>query len=257
MLSAGTAGTAKPGGTGRGAEEGGAGREVGDRPMRGKRGVLRNAAERLAARLCPGSGHPVKSGACYNVAGDMKVPTNWFALCALPMQSLDFKAGGMPSCHSCINNNGDLLPILDGALERTAWLILTYHNIGRPHGYGWYDWGEFQKDVRSIAARDFWVATMNEITLYTREREAATLRVETFGDPVIERIGVTLSCGGLDPAVFDQPLTVLFRQPTHWTGVQLILSQDGRPLGRFTFDGEDISLSLRPSGRPYMLAPGT
>ena len=120
-------------------------------------------------RLYPGSRHPVRSGACYNIPGNMRAPANRFALCALPMQSLDFKAGGVMPCYSCINNNCDLLPVLDGALERTAWIILVYRSIGRPKEYGWYDWGEFQKDVRSIAARDFRVAPMNDITLYARE----------------------------------------------------------------------------------------
>ena len=249
MLPAGIRGTAN-------ADGAGDGRPAGLRPpVPGKRSA-RNIAERLVMRMCPGPRHPVRSGACYNMPGDEKAPANWFALCALPMQSLDFKAGGVTPCYSCINNNGDLLPVLDGALERTAWIILVYHNIGKPGGYGWYDWGEFQKDVRSIAARDFWVAPMNEITLYAREREAATLRVETFGDPVIEHIEITLSCGGLDPAVFDRPLTVMFGQPADWAGVPLVLSQDGVPLGEFVFDGDDdVSLSLVPSGRPYVLAP--
>ena len=250
MLPAGTAGTAKGGPAGHG------GRGRGGGPVPGRRGTLRNVAERLVMRMCPGARHPIKSGTCYNIAGDMRAPANWFGLCALPMQSLDFKAGGVTPCYSCINCNDDLLPVLDGALKRTAWIILTYHNIGRPKTYGWYDWGEFQKDIRSIAARDFWVASMNEITLYAREREAATLRVETFGDPGMERIRITLSCS-LDPAVFDRPLTVMFRQPADWKGVPLVLSQDGRPLGEFTFDGEDVSLSLRPSGLPYVLATHT
>ena len=40
----------------------------------------------------------------------------------------------------------------------------------------------------------------------------------------------------------------------------LIPSQDGRPLDEFVFDvggddDDDVSLSLVPSGRPYVLAP--
>ena len=140
---------------------------------------------------------------------------------SLEMQSIEFEG-----CDNCINDNDELTPILDEALARTAWVILTYHSIGQRH-WGWYDWDEFRKDVQSIAARDFWTASMNDITLYVRERENAVITVEPVeGSAGTESIEITLS-DGLDNVRFNQPLTILFDQPTDWVGRPFTVSQNG------------------------------
>ena len=192
----------------------------------------------------------------HNIADDRTEPDNWFALQSLPMQSIHFESEDHGPCESCINDNGELEPVLDEALERTSWIILTYHNIGLPEGYGWYDMDEFRKDVESIAVRDFWVSPMNEITLYARERANAQVAVEVATDhppPLIERIKITVS-DGLDDAVFDQPLTVSFNQPADWKGAPFAVYQDGRRLGEFVFETERAMLSLEPNERPYVLS---
>ncbi len=189
----------------------------------------------------------------YNVPGDSKAPDDWFALMAVPMQSIEFETETFEPCEECVNDNTELDPILDEALNRTAWIILVYHNIGNPQGFGWYDWDEFQKDVRSIAERDFWVAPMNDITLYVRERQRASVQVEVFGetdDP--DRIEMTVS-DGLDNVVFDQPLTVLFDLPVHWAGEPFTVAQDGEQPARHVFDATAARVSLKPNERPYVL----
>ena len=188
----------------------------------------------------------------YNLAGSRLAPDNWYALKALEMQSIEFA-----NCRRCINDNRELTPVLDEALRRTAWVILTYHAIGHPEWWGWYDWDEFRKDVRSIAARDFWVAPMNDIVRYVRERELATVTVDEFrpaagGAP--EHIEITLA-DGLDNDLFDQPLTLLFDLPAEWVGVPFTVAQGGEIMRTYVFDTEDAMLSLQPNELPYVLAP--
>ena len=176
-------------------------------------------------------------------------PDNWFGLQALDMQSIEYQG-----CDACVNDNDELTPILDEALAQTAWIILTYHAIGKPEWFGWYDWDEFRKDVQSIAARDFWTAPMNDITLYVREREHAVMAVEVVeGSTGVESIEVTLS-DGLDNIRFDHPLTVLFDQPTDWIGGPFTVSQDGELLDERVFDTEAVMLSLKPNEQPYALS---
>ena len=185
----------------------------------------------------------------YNIPGSQPAPDNWFGLQALEMQSIEFEG-----CDGCINDNDELTPVLDKALARTAWVILTYHSIGQTH-WGWYDWGEFRKDVQSIAARDFWTASMNDITLYVRERENAVITVEVIeGSAGTESIEITLS-DGLDNVRFNHPLTILFDQPTDWVGRPFTVSQDGELLAELVFDTAAAMLSLKPNERPYTLLP--
>ena len=97
---------------------------------------------------------------------------------------------------------------------------------------------------------------MNEITLYARERADAQVTVEVATDhppPRIERIKITVS-DGLDDAVFDQPLTVLFDQPADWKGAPFAVYSDGTYLGEFVFETERVMLSLEPNERPYVLS---
>ncbi len=190
------------------------------------------------------------AGKFYNIPGSQLAPDNWFGLRAVEMQSIEFEG-----CDRCINDNDELTPILDEALERTAWVILSYHSIGQRENWGWYDWDEFRKDVQSIAARDFWTAPMNDITLYVRERENAVITLDLVeGGAGTESIEVTLS-DGLDNVRFDQPLTILFDQPTDWVGRPFTVSQDGELLDELVFDTEAVALSLEPNERPYLLRP--
>ena len=96
---------------------------------------------------------------------------------------------------------------------------------------------------------------MNDITLYVRERENAVITVEVVeGSTGTESIEMTLS-DGLDNVRFNQPLTILFDQPTDWVGRSFTVSQDGKLLDELVFDTEAAMLSLKPNERPYALRP--
>ena len=186
----------------------------------------------------------------YLVPDDATAPEDWFALTPLLMESLDFQ-----DCDHCINDTAELIPVLDAALERRAWLIPMYHSVGNAAGYGFYDWQTFQADMRAIAARDFWVAPMNNVVLYLRERAAATIDMQVVAaNGITERIELTLS-DGLDNATFDQPLTLRFTPPPDWAGAPLQITQARRPpLWRYPArDG--VLLSLPPNEQPWVITP--
>ena len=187
--------------------------------------------------------------AYYNVPGDRVSPEDWYALAAVPMESI-----GFAGVAEYVNGNAELVPILDGALERRAWIILTYHGIGWPGAFGWYDADEFREDVRAIASRGFWNAPMDRVTLYVRERERAVLAVERVAGPggATAELRITLS-DGLDNARFDEPLTVLFDLPAGWDGVPVTLHQDGERLAAHEFGAGTAVLDLLPNERPYVL----
>ena len=230
--------------------------EHGMRPV--SYGYPRNAGQELETRralrdagFLSGRLQVTDPEAYYNAPDDRASPDDWYALAAVPMESIDFAGVG-----EYVNDHAELAPILDGALERRAWIILTYHNIGWPGAYGWYDAGEFGKDVEAIATRDFWNASMDRVTLYVRERERAELAVETVaaGGGATAEVRFTLS-DGLDDERFDEPLTVLFDLPAGWEGRPLALHRDGARIGAHEFASGAAMLDLLPDERPYALRP--
>ena len=189
--------------------------------------------------------------AYYNVPGDSASPRDWYALAAVPMESI-----GFAGVAEYVNDHAELLPILDGALERRAWIILTYHAIGWPGAYGWYGADEFGKDVEAIAARDFWNASLDRVTLYVRERERAVLAVEVVAGEggATAEVRLTLS-DGLGNDRFGEPLTVLFDLPAGWEGAPVAVRQGGALLGAHAFASGAAMLDLLPNERPYVLRP--
>ena len=130
-----------------------------------------------------------------------------------------------------------------------------YHNIGNPAGYGFYEWDDFQHDLRAVAERDFWVAPMGNVVLYILEREKATVAMDTIAtDGRIERVDVTLA-DGLDNARFNQPLTLLFTPPPDWAGQPIQITQHGELIDRIATDGDVALVSLLPNETTYSFQP--
>lgn len=177
-------------------------------------------------------------------------PDNWFELPALAMNS-NFRR-----CPSCINNTEELLPILDAAIDKRAWVIPVYHGIGRTSEQAaFYRWENFQSDMRAIAARDFWVAPMNHVVLYIREREKAEISFKALRENgATSRIEVLLA-DGLDNDRYDQPLTLIFAPPPEWAGLPLRITQNQRLVDWVLAGDETALISLRPNEQPYILQP--
>ena len=177
-------------------------------------------------------------------------PENWFFLPALTMESIHFR-----QCERCVNDTRELVPLLDGALDRAAWIIPVYHNIGWKAGWGYYEWEDFQADLEAIAAHDFWVAPMNDVVLYLRERERAEVTMQVSErDGVTSRIAFVLA-DGLDNDRYDQPLTLLFTPPADWFGADVEVIQSGRHVARIPAFTERAAIALLPNEEPYFLQP--
>jgi hypothetical protein len=185
----------------------------------------------------------------YIVPDSQVVPEDWFALPTLVMQDYAFQ-----HCDRCVSNNEQLIPYLDNTITKKAWIILTYHAIGDDKGYGFYQYEEFQKNIHEIKQRDFWVASMNAITLYLREYAQA--HVEIKGIPghkkKCQEIGITVS-DGLPNDIYDQPLTILFDLPDDWINKHLTLNETGKKSIPLRFTTRKGMISLKPDEIPRQL----
>ena len=188
----------------------------------------------------------------YLVPDDATTPENWFFLSVLTMESIDFR-----QCEWCINDTWELLAHLRQALRSRAWIIPVYHNIGGRAwgGWGFYDWEYFQHDLEAIAAHDFWVAPMNDVVLYLRERERAEVTMQVSARDGVTRHVELVLADGLDNERFDQPLTVLFTPPADWFGAAVEVTRNGQVIDRIPAVTELARLSLLPDEEPYLLQP--
>jgi hypothetical protein len=184
------------------------------------------------------------------VPGDALAPQDWFALPTLVMmneRALSFAA-------DFVNDTKELMPYLDEAIARRAWLITTYHNIGNPQGWGFFELEDFQHDLDAVAQRDFWVASMSDVTLYVRERQTARVSAEWVR-----------STSGLEPELeirlddnlpndrFDQPLTLIIATPETWSNHLVEAFQQDQMVTRAEVSQGTAVISLAPNEIPYRL----
>jgi hypothetical protein len=183
----------------------------------------------------------------YIVPGDVREPDDWYALPTLVMMGRDSD----PRDHA-VNDTEELRPFLDETLARGAWLITTYHGIDKPRAYGAYTLDGFTSDLRAITARDLWAGSVNDVTLYVRERAGARLEHAWRREHGLPLLRLTLE-DGLPDGRFDQPLTVLVRPPRAWRGRLVELRDpDGVVVARSEASGHrPLLLAIRPDGRTY------
>lgn len=178
-------------------------------------------------------------------------PIDWYALPTAVMQDYDFM-----NCTKCVNNNEQLIPYLENTIRKKAWIILTYHNIGNPQGYGFFRWDEFQKNVQTITSYDFWNASMNDITLYILEKQNTEIEAirSINSSKETTKIEIKLS-DGLENDFFNHPLTLIIEIPDEWVNQQLGLFKNDSLLQTITFEKNSGRLSIRPDENIYELTP--
>ncbi len=174
-------------------------------------------------------------------------PPDWFALPTLIIQNYEYQYN-----EETIHNTQELIPFLDGALKRRAWITSTYHEISDGPG-GTYTPAKFEQDLTAIAERDFWVASMNDVTLYARERANATINMHAvyMKDSSLKYVELQLQ-DGLPNERYDQELTILLSIPGEWIGRELAIQQGNnnhivRPVK------SECMLSLLPNEQPYRI----
>ena len=185
----------------------------------------------------------------YILPYNAREPENWYALPTLVMQDYNFQ-----QCVECVNNTEELIPILDAAINKTAWLILTYHSIGDPNGWGYYPMAEFKTDLDEILLRDFWNASFDDITLYLHERQSVHLSGSRIVDEHLatHSFEITLS-DDLPNDLYDQPFTLLFDVPNSWLNHLVIVSQADSIIDTTVFQTKDGMLTLLPNEQPYII----
>jgi len=189
-----------------------------------------------------------KKGSPFIMPEGQQQPQDWYGLPSLAMED-----SSVMSCGQCINNNEDLIPFLDGAIKKKAWLIMTYHNIGNPKGWGFYQFEEFRKDLDAIKLRDFWNASLNDITLYTFERGRVGFDLKTMTKPNRWPLNLELILNdGLENTRFNIPLTIKIRPNGDWTGRTLSVYQGGLMVTtQYVHDTTVVLLSLLPNEKSY------
>ena len=185
----------------------------------------------------------------YIVPDDIREPSDWYTLPTLVMMGHAFDVKG-----HAVNDTAELIPYLEGALRRTAWLITTYHSVNKPDGYGFYPLAAFLEDLQAIKARDFWVASINDATLYVRERAAAKVSygwIHQTSDQLTLAFSVD---DGLPADLYDYPLTILVRPPAAWRGHRAEV-YDTRTsttaMREVPADSLPVMLAVRADGTPY------
>lgn len=180
--------------------------------------------------------------------GESKEPTNWYYLPALVHYSME--ADSNPSA---IHNTEELIPHLDRAIAQKAWLISGYHNIGNPGNFGWYHFETFVSDMQAIKSRDFWIASMNDVTLYTRERAKTKISYSyNSKESILENIKITLS-DGLDNNFFNFPLTVVIKIPESWLNKKIAITQAGVLVSEIVVNKTSLLCNLKPNEIEYTI----
>jgi len=187
----------------------------------------------------------------YITPDSIDAPRDWYALPSLVMQSIKYDG-----CVICINNTEELLVYLRETLNKTAWIILTYHDIGLENEYGFYEAEDFEKDLKAIKSLDLWCDNISDIVLYIRERNNASVSVELITDAsgYSSEIRIRLS-DGLQNDFYNQPLTLLFDIPENWINRDLVL-EGSNSLVSLRSDTEQIKISVLPDEGVYVLKAG-
>ncbi len=134
----------------------------------------------------------------YICPGAKKAPDNWYYM---PSAA----AGDMVPY---IMNHDVMGGVIEGAVERNAYLIITYHSIGYPQGWGYYPLEDYKQDLDTIAAHDFWAGNMDDVVCYIMERNAFKMEASIFSTSENMRSYTVSFKDGLDNTVFAQPLTL-------------------------------------------------
>ena len=167
-------------------------------------------------------------------------PKNWFYLPSVVMGNASYRY---------VDRHEKLLPILDEAIARRAWIILMYHAIGIPEGWSYYPIADFERDLDAIVERGFWSANFDAAACYLQER--AHLRIALLGvdadGGTSRRFRIGLD-DGLPERPYNEPLTMRLCGG----GRRLALDGPGASSARVLDDG-CLRFEAFPDGSQYEL----
>lgn len=137
---------------------------------------------------------------------------------------------------------------VDGLIGKGGWEVTMTHGIS--YGYDHFSdpatlWRHF--DYVDSLRQKIWVATLADVSAYTKERRAVFLDVrkhENGTTSVTPRLG-------LDKSLFNVPLTMVVRTDRHVTA-----TQDGQRLEVKSRDGRQL-IDFNPHGGPVIISEAT
>jgi len=177
----------------------------------------------------------------YIMPDDFSEPVDWYSLPSLVMQAYDYK-----NCSICTNNTEELVVYLDNTIHKKAWLILTYHSIGNNQNYGYYHLNDFKSDLIAIKSRDFWISSMDEITLYTYARNATKVKVVNLNSNNDFSKGLSIKIeNSLNNSLFDVPLTLLIDLPYERAN-NVKLYKNSQKVNTKTSNDSRLKISIKP-----------
>lgn len=188
--------------------------------------------------------------------GNETEPPNWLALPSLRMEDIDFEGA---SEH--VNNPDEFKEHLDNSIEFGSWLISTYHGIGwdgetdgRPRDWGFYRRDNFFEEMLYVKQKQeegkVWLATMDDVTLYTMQRSKAEWNLKKVDHKTFE----LFFDDGLDNTLYRMPLTLeLLLDAELVDRNMLVIAPDDEIIYEKTAESERVLLNLRPSGVYYRI----
>ena len=197
-------------------------------------------ANRDAGFICA-RGSTLDAAACHLLAGEDPQTPNWYYLPAVCLGN---------GSYLYVQNHDQLAPVLCQALDLGSWIILMYHAIGIPEGWGYYPFEEFVRDLDQIAAGDFWSANLDQAAAYVQQRAELAVHLEPQAGP--GRAYQLSFSDGLADDIFDEPLTVTFR----FTGLSVTQLRVDPPVGTgetVAVRGDSARVQLFPAEAPALL----
>lgn len=179
---------------------------------------------------------------------DKTEPENWYYLPCIPMAYEEKEI--------YVHNHDELEPTLASALEKNAWIIIMYHNIGLPDvGWGWYPTEEFIKDIDYIAANDFWPTNFDNVVMYVQERnnfEYQKICLEESNEKIKYEVVFN---DNLDDTLYNHPLTINIKinPDLNAKKIEIEPAIDGKSDFNI-YDINEISLDLIPDGTRYLFS---
>lgn len=126
---------------------------------------------------------------------------------------------------------------IDQAIEKNLWLIEMWHGVDEQ---GWEPPASKECDKHlfylSQKLGTVWNGTMEEVTLYLREKQHAAVVTEIMDETEL-RISLKTD---LDNSLFNDPLTLRTEVPSGWNAARLICGDQDQTLAVREMDGHQV-----------------
>lgn len=179
----------------------------------------------------------------YICADNANEPENWYYLPAVSTGIQDT---------ILINNNSEMIPVLNSALQKNAWIILMYHSIGLAGGWGYYPFEEFTKDLDFIASNDFWCGNMDNVTKYIKEKNNFNIQktyMTSNNEMSVYRVKFS---DNLDNEMFNQPLSIQFETKGDLVQTIKIVYPDSTTIENAVIN-DLVSFNIIPDEKEYLV----